>query len=44
MFMGRGSGGGLWGVVAQAINPGTQEAEAGKSLWVPGQPGLNSEF
>jgi hypothetical protein len=28
------------GVVAQAFNP--QEAEG--SLWVPGQPGLHSEF
>jgi hypothetical protein len=27
-------------VVAHAFDPGTQEAKAGRSLWVPGQPGL----
>jgi hypothetical protein len=31
------------GVVAQAFNPGTREAEAGRSLSL-GQPGLQSEF
>ena len=30
------------GVVAHAFSPGTWEA--GGSLWVPGQPGLQSEF
>jgi hypothetical protein len=32
-----------WVVVAHAFNPSTLEAEAG-SLWVQGQPGLQSEF
>ena len=27
-----------------AFDPSTQEAEAGGSLWVRGQPGLQSEF
>ena len=31
-------------LVAHAFNPSTREAEAGGSLWVPGQPGLQSEF
>jgi hypothetical protein len=31
-------------MVALASNPSTQEAEAGRSLWVWGQPGLQSEF
>ena len=26
------------------FNPSTWEAEAGRSLWVQGQPGLQSEF
>ena len=26
------------------LNPSTQEAEAGVSLWVPGQPGVQSKF
>ena len=30
-------------VVAQTFNPSTQEAEAGRSLWVQSQPGLQSE-
>lgn len=30
-----------WG--QQASNPSTQEPEAGRSLWVPSQPGLHSE-
>ena len=29
---------------AHAFNPSTQEAKAGGSLWVQGQPGLQSEF
>lgn len=32
------------GVEVQAFNPGTQEAEAGKSLYVWEKPGLQSEF
>ena len=31
-------------VVAQAFNPSSQEAEAGRSLCIQGQPGLQSEF
>ena len=31
-------------VVAHAFNPNTWEAEAGRSLWVGGQPGLQSKF
>jgi hypothetical protein len=31
-------------VVAHTFNPSTQEAEAGGSLWVWGQPDLYSEF
>jgi hypothetical protein len=33
----------LPGVVAHAFNPSTREAEAG-DFWVPGKPGLQSEF
>jgi hypothetical protein len=33
----------LPGVVVHAFNPSTREAEAG-DFWVPGQPGLQSEF
>jgi hypothetical protein len=29
---------------AQAFNPGTQEAEASRPLWVPGQPGPHSKL
>ena len=32
------------GMVVKSFNPSTQEAEAGGSLWVQGQPGLQSEF
>ena len=32
------------GVVAHTCNPSTQETEAGESLWVRGQPGLQGEF
>ena len=31
-------------VVAHAFNPSTRKAEAGRSLWLQGQPGLNSGF
>ena len=31
-------------MVAHAFNPSTQEAEAGDTQWVQGQPGLQSEF
>jgi hypothetical protein len=31
-------------MMAHAFNPRTQEAETGGSLWVRGQPGLQSEF
>jgi hypothetical protein len=31
-------------MVAHVFHPSTQEAEAGGSLWVRGQPGLQSEF
>lgn len=31
-------------VVAHTFDPSTREAKAGGSLWVPGQPGLQSEF
>lgn len=31
-------------VVAHACNPSTCEAEAGRLPWIPGQPGLHSEF
>lgn len=31
-------------MVVQSFNLSTQEAEAGESLWVQGQPGLHSEF
>jgi hypothetical protein len=31
-------------MVANSFNPRTQEAEESRSLWVPGQPGLQSEF
>jgi hypothetical protein len=34
----------LWAMVVHAFNPSTWEAEAGGSLWVRGQPGLQSEF
>ena len=30
--------------MAHSFNPSTKEAEAGRSLWVQGQPGLQSEF
>jgi hypothetical protein len=33
-----------WTVVAHAVDPSTWEAEAGKSLWVRGQPDLQKEF
>ena len=29
-----------WAIVVHTFNPSTQEAEAGGSLWVRGQPGL----
>lgn len=32
------------GLVAQAFNPSTWEAEAGRSLWVQDQPGLQNKF
>ena len=31
------------GIVAHTFNPSTAEAEAGGYLWVPGQPGLQTE-
>ena len=31
-------------VVVHIFNPSTQETEAGGSLWVQGQPGLQSEL
>jgi len=31
-----------WGMVVYIVNLRTQEAEAGKSLWVQGQPDLQS--
>jgi hypothetical protein len=31
-------------MVVHAIHSSAQEAEAGRSLWVWGQPGLQSEF
>jgi hypothetical protein len=33
-----------WVIVTIAFNPDTLEAEAGGSLWVLGQPDLQSEF
>jgi hypothetical protein len=33
-----------WAVVAQTFNPSTWEAEAGRSLWMWSQPGLQSKF
>ena len=32
------------GMVAHTFDPNTPEAEAGGSLWILGQPGLQSEF
>jgi len=31
-------------VVVHAFNPSAQEAEVGASMWVQGQPGLQTEF
>lgn len=31
-------------MVAQAFDPGIQEAQAGGALWVEGQAGLHSRF
>jgi hypothetical protein len=31
-------------MVVHAFNPSTQEAKTGESLWIWGQPGLQSEF
>ena len=31
-------------MVTHSLHPSTREAEAGGSLWVQGQPGLQSEF
>ena len=31
-------------MVAHTFNPSTQKAEAGGSLWIQGQPGLQSEI
>jgi hypothetical protein len=35
-----------WGpsIVLHTFNPSTEEAEAGRSLWVQGQPGLQKKF
>jgi hypothetical protein len=33
-----------WGKVAQPFDPRISEAEAGRFLWVQGQPGLRREF
>ena len=33
-----------WAVVVHSFNPSIWEAEAGGSLWVPGQLGVQSEF
>lgn len=33
-----------WDVVAYAYNPGTQEAEKGRYLWVKSQAGLHTEL
>lgn len=33
-----------WGLVAHTFNPSTQEAEAGKSLQIPDQAGLQTEL
>lgn len=32
------------GMVVHIFNPSTQEAEAGRYLWVQGRPGLHSQF
>jgi hypothetical protein len=34
----------VWEVVEQVLNLSAWEAEAGKALWVWGQPSLHSEF
>lgn len=34
----------MQGVLAQVFNPSTQGAQAGRSLGVPGQPGLRSKL
>jgi hypothetical protein len=31
-------------MVTHTFNPKAQEAEAGRSIWVQGQPGLQSDF
>jgi hypothetical protein len=33
----------IWGLVVHTFNPRTQEAEAGRSLWVWGWPSLQSK-